>query len=106
MAADECFPEEEYYERILQKYKERLDGENNNEVRQYMALELTSLMRQMESSSTLDKDAIDSIGTNIMILLLSLFEDKDSSTNYTNFQNLSEKEQTKVKKVLQFTISQ
>ncbi len=81
--------EEEYYTIIIDRYQQLLKTHDDPEIQQFVANELTDLMHELERENE-DRPLMKQIAQNIMILLLSLFEKKDSSSEYQNYSELTE----------------
>jgi hypothetical protein len=91
----------DYYDRILEKYKQMLFHEGNSvETRQFVYQELISLMDEINTETASQKERMSHIAQNIMILLLSLFEKRDMTTDYKDFADLDESEKSILRKEL------
>jgi len=107
MSVNGAFSEENYYDRILQKISTSLPIETKDkEIQEYVADELISLMNDLISeSSETGSDDTPTIA-NIIVLMLSIFENKDSSIEYKAFADLNAKEQARIRELLKPTIEE
>ncbi len=99
--------EADYYELILQKYQQLRNNSTPDDRTQYTAEEIVKLMSELgkekkHEGAQKDMQLMENITKNTLILLLSLFQEKDQTTKYKNYSELSESEKTILKKRLQF----
>lgn len=81
--------EEERYLKIIEKYQQLLQNQNDPEIQFFVANELLRLMHELETAKE-QSSLLKQIIQNIMILLMSLFQKKDISIEYQNFSELTD----------------
>jgi hypothetical protein len=92
----------DYYDRIIDKYQEHLDGKlvNGNMI-QFSAQEMIVLMEELkdcrDDTSCDENEMMELIAKNTLVLLLSLFEKKDETTDFKTYSELTENEKQLLK---------
>ena len=95
--------EVDYYEILLSKYQQIEQGGLTIEQMRFEAQEMIQLMHELkthDTTDTFDKEVMENIVKNMLILLLSLFENKDQTVNYKEYSELSIQEKQILKKQL------
>ena len=93
--------EVEYYDNVLAKYKEMLQQHADDQNTHMVVLhELVNLMDELNQENPNRRQLINRITQKIIILLLSLFEMKDTCTDYENYCNLNDMQKQEIKRQL------
>ncbi len=95
--------EVDYYDLVLEKYEKLEEGDISEERIKITSHELLSIMEELkvsESVSQEEKEMMEHITQNIIILLLSLFEEKDETIRYKDYSELDSQEKTLLKQTL------
>ena len=107
MSVNGAFIEENYYDRILQKISTCLPMTTDDKgIQEYFADELISLMNDLISESSESSSGNTPTIANIIVLMLSFFENKDSSVEYKSFGDLNAKDQARIRELLKPTIEE
>jgi hypothetical protein len=92
--------ETEYYDRLLVQYQQMLDGKLDTDEDLLTSNEIIHLMQELKDTNDpldINKEQMQNIARNSMILLMTLFEHKDESITYKDYCDLTESEKVTLK---------